>query len=121
MRVGMPCKGDNNAEGGKMKSSLIYTTTPSIAEARKIANILVGERLAACVNMFPVESLYRWEGELCSEKETALVIKTAKNLVQDTIKKIKSLHSYKVPCIISFDIDNGDKDFLDWIAGEVKK
>lgn len=104
-----------------MKFSVIYITTGSIAEARKIANMLVGERLAACVNMFPIESLYRLKGELCNEKECGMIIKTTENLVDDAIKKIKSMHSYKVPCIISFDIGKGDKEFLDWIAGEVKK
>src|SRR3989338_8579381 len=104
MRIGMPCKGDNNAEGGKMKFSVIYTTTGSIAEARKIANMLVGERLAACINMFPIESLYRLKGELCNEKECGMIIKTTKNKINDVMEKIKSIHSYKVPCIISFDI-----------------
>jgi periplasmic divalent cation tolerance protein len=103
-----------------MKSSIIYSTAGSMQEAKRIANILLKNKLAACINIFPIQSFYNWNGRLCNEKETALIIKTTQNRVNAVIKKIKSIHSYEVPCIISFDIDRGNKEFLDWIAGEVK-
>jgi periplasmic divalent cation tolerance protein len=120
----VPCKSNNNAEGGKikgqMKFSIVYSTTKGIAEARRIANSLIKERIAACINIFPIQSLYKWNGKLCNAKEYGMIIKTRQNLVQDAIKRIKSMHSYNVPCIISFSINKGNKEFLNWIAEEVK-
>lgn len=104
-----------------MKYAIIYSTAKNLKEARKIANELLQERIAACVNIFPIESRYRWNGKLCNEKEAGMIIKTIRNRVNDVMKKIKSISSYEIPCIISFNIDNGNKEFLDWIAGEVKK
>jgi periplasmic divalent cation tolerance protein len=103
-----------------MKFSIVYSTTKGIAEARRIANSLIKERIAACINIFPIQSLYKWNGKLCNAKEYGMIIKTRQNLVQDAIKRIKSMHSYNVPCIISFSINKGNKEFLNWIAEEVK-
>ena len=104
-----------------MKFSIVYSTTSNMKEAGKIANVLLKERIAACVNIFPIESKYRWNGKLCNEKEIGMIIKTAQNRAGSVIKRIKSMNSYEIPCIISLSIDNGNKEFLNWIAGEVKK
>lgn len=120
MRIGMPLKGNYNAKGGEMRIAIIYATTKSIREAKRIANALLEERLAACINIFPIESLYRWDKKLCNEKESGIIIKTTQNNAGRAMKRIKELHSYEVPCVISWSIDNGNKKFLDWVAGEVK-
>lgn len=92
------------------------TTKPS--EAKKIARELVKKRLAACVNIFPIRSVYRWKGKLFEEKEIALVVKTRKQLFKKIEKTVKSLCSYDVPCILLSKIEKGHKPYLDWIRKE---
>ena len=98
-----------------MSHSLVYVTTPNRKESKKIARSLVGERLAACANIFPVESIYRWKGEIADEEEDAMIIKTRAELVDKVIERIRGLHSYEVPDIISLRIEKGHARFLKWI------
>lgn len=97
------------------KFSLIYITSPNKKETEKIAEILVKEKLAACVNIFPVVAIYRWRGKIEKGKEFGMIVKTKKKLVEKVIKRIKKLHSYQVPGIISLPIEKGYKKFLNWI------
>lgn len=103
-----------------MRYSLVYITFPNKREAKKIAQILVKEKLAACCNIFPIDSVYRWQRKIEKEKEFSMIVKTKKKLVKELIKRVKNLHSYKVPCIISFDIEKGQKKFLEWIDKSTK-
>jgi len=98
--------------------SVVYVTASDLDEAKRISRALVEEKLAACVNMFPITSIYHWDG-LREEKEVALIVKTATGNVKKVENRVKELHSYDVPCIISFQID-GSKEFLKWIGDEVK-
>lgn len=97
------------------KFVIIYITSDSKKLAKKIAQILVKEKLVACVNIFPIESIFRWRGKIEKEREFGIFAKTKKTLVKKVIKKVKQLHSYQIPCIISFSIENGYKKFLEWI------
>lgn len=99
---------------------LIYITTATKKEAKKIAEILVKERLAACCDIFPIESVYKWKGKIKKEGEFGVLVKTKKNLVEKIINRVKELHSYEVPCIISFGIEKGYKKFLEWIDESTK-
>lgn len=99
---------------------LIYVTCKDIEEAKKISKNLLEKRLIACANMFPINSMYWWEGKINEDKEFALIIKTKKEKFEEVKKEIKKIHSYKVPCIVSFDIKRGNEDFLNWIKKEVK-
>jgi len=100
----------------------VYITTKNIREARKIANILVKEKLAACVNIIPsINSVYRWKGKIVKEKESALIAKTRKSNVKEIIARVKNVHSYSVPCIVAVPILDGNKDYLKWIKKETKK
>ena len=86
-------------------SIVILVTCGSEEEALKIAHALVAEHLAACVNLVtPIRSIYRWEGKICDEKEWLLIIKTRKDRFEEVEKKVKSIHSYSVPEIISLPI-----------------
>lgn len=96
---------------------LIYITTPTKKEAEKIARVLVEEKLAACVNVFPIESIYQWQEKIEKQKEVALIVKTKTKLVAKIIKRVKKLHSYEVPCIISLPIEKAEQKFLNWIEG----
>ncbi len=102
------------------KFSLIYSTVNKQKVAEKIANDLIKNKLAACVNIFPIKSIYSWKGKINKEKEYAMIIKTRKDLVKMVMKNIKDKHPYELPCIISFDINYGDKNFLRWIECETK-
>jgi periplasmic divalent cation tolerance protein len=96
-------------------------TAPNDAEASEIARILVDERLAACVNiMGGMRSIYRWQGEIQEDKEIVLIAKTRQDLVPALTEKIKDIHSYDCPCVVSLPIDGGNREFLDWIDVETK-
>ena len=103
------------------KLNLVYMTTKNKKEAKTIAKELITSRLAACVNIMDnANSIYWWEGKVQDEKETVLIAKTKKALVKKLVKKVKSLHSYSCPCIISMPISDGNADFLDWIETETQ-
>ena len=79
------------------------------------------ERLIACVNIIPqVESIFYWQEKVCNEKEALMIIKTRKSLINDIIKRVKSIHSYSVPEIIALPIISGSEDYLKWV-GDVTK
>lgn len=104
-----------------MDAFFIYVTVKDRAEAKRIAQTAVEERLAACANILgPIESLYRWEGEICESEEVALVLKTSADRQAELTQHIKQLHSYECPCIASLPITGGNPDFLEWIAVETK-
>jgi len=95
---------------------LILTTTKKRAEAERIAKKIVGEKLAACVNVVPnVSSTYRWKGKIERSRETLLLIKTSNKKLDKLIKRIKALHSYKVPEIIALPIERGLPEYLKWL------
>ncbi len=93
----------------------IYITVKDEAEARKIGRALVEEKLAACVNIHPINSIYRWRGEILEEDELALEVNTRTELTSAVINRVKALHSYEVPCIISSPIIDSNPDYLKWI------
>ena len=104
-----------------MKLNLIYITAKDKGEARKIGRELVENRLAACINIIDnMNSIYWWEGKIQDDNEVILIAKTKESLVPDLIEKVKSMHSYKCPCIVSLPILNGNKDYLEWIQKETK-
>ena len=98
-----------------MEFCSIYITAGSEEEAAGIGKTLIEERLAACINILPVRSIYRWEGSLEDEAEVAAFIKTRDSLAEKVIDRVKSLHSYEVPCIVVLPIKQGNPDYLQWI------
>jgi len=105
-----------------MTVNLIYMTASSKTEAQKIGKALVESRLAACVNILDnMQSIYRWEGKIQEDSEVVLIAKTTDTLVSRLIEKVKSLHSYDCPCIVSLPVLDGYPPFLNWIHEEVKK
>ncbi len=104
-----------------MNLNIVYITTKDKEEARKIGKELVQAKLAACVNIIAqMNSLYWWEGEIQDDHEAILLAKTKASLVSELIAKVKSLHSYSCPCIVSLPILDGNKDYLDWLNKETK-
>jgi periplasmic divalent cation tolerance protein len=104
------------------ESIAVLVTCGSEEESAKIANSLVEEGLAACVNIIsPVRSIYRWGGKVCDEKEWVLIIKTQRKRFEELEKKVKSLHSYSVPEIIALPIVKGSQAYLKWLAEMTEK
>ena len=97
-----------------------YITCSKKKEAQKIGTLLVKNKLVACANIISdVESIFRWKGKVDTSKEILIVGKTMNKNIQKIIKNVKKIHSYKIPCIIFFDIKNGNTDFLKWIIKSV--
>jgi len=87
-----------------------------------IANAILEDRLAACVNIVPgIRSKYWWEGKINNDVESLLIIKTRDDLVADLIARIKEVHPYEVPEIIAFQIMEGNADYLRWIGEETRQ
>lgn len=104
-----------------MKVHLIYMTAGNKEEAKTIGKELVTSGLAACVNIVDnMTSMYMWENELQVDNETILIAKTEETRVPALIEKVKSLHSYDCPCVLSLPVSDGNQAFLNWIAAEVK-
>jgi periplasmic divalent cation tolerance protein len=104
-----------------MKINLVYITTGSIDEARQIGKELVSSRLAAGANIIEnIHSFYWWEGEIHDNREAVIIAKTRQELVPELIEKVKAIHSYICPCIVSIPVMEGYRPFLDWIADETR-
>jgi periplasmic divalent cation tolerance protein len=102
------------------KHVVVLITTGSKEEADRIAEALVAEMMAACVNVIPgVTSVYRWQGEVQRAQEWLLVVKSQMELLSDVIRRVKALHSYDVPEIIALPLVGGSDAYLRWIDNEV--
>ena len=100
---------------------VVLVTVASSEQGQKIAHALVSAKLAACVNIFPIESVYMWQGEVDRGLEHQLVIKTDLNKFSELAEKIKTLHDYEVPEIIAIPIVAGSKPYLRWLSENIKK
>ena len=97
-----------------------YITAPNKKEAGRIAKKLLDKRLIACANVISkVNSYFVWKNKIQNSKEIIICGKTTLKNQKKIIKVVQSIHSYSVPCIIFFDIKNGNKDFLKWIEQSV--
>ncbi|HVW73844.1 MAG TPA: divalent-cation tolerance protein CutA [Rhizomicrobium sp.] len=94
---------------------MVLTTTPTREEAARIAKLLIEEKLAACVQLLPIESFYVWEGKTRNEAELLLMIKTRSALFEKAIARIKAVHSYSVPEIVALPFSAGFAGYLNWI------
>jgi periplasmic divalent cation tolerance protein len=101
---------------------VVLVTCGSAREAKRIAQGLVGRRLAACVNILqaPIESVYRWKGNVESAREFLLVVKTSRKRFPALQKEVQRLHSYDVPEIIALPIVSGERRYLAWISESVR-
>jgi periplasmic divalent cation tolerance protein len=104
-----------------MNINFVYITAGSMDEARNIGKELVSSRVAACVNIIDnMNSMYWWEGKVQDDREVVLVAKTKESLVSELIEKVKSMHSYDCPCVVSLPVAGGNRAFLKWVADETK-
>ena len=94
---------------------VVLVTVASHSEATAIATILIEEKLAACINVFPVQSIYQWEGNIQQESEFQLIIKTNLAKFTELSSRIQEIHSYEVPEIIALPIVSGSESYLGWL------
>ena len=93
----------------------IYSTFPDETSARRVSEVLVSARLAACVNIYPpMISVYEWENKLQTEQEVAVFIKTRRSKVDEVVATARPLHPYSIPCFLVLPIASGNGDYLDW-------
>nr|WP_320161780.1 divalent-cation tolerance protein CutA [uncultured Methanoregula sp.] len=108
-----------DAAGTARDICVIYSIAPPV-ESAGLARSLINKNLAACVNITPVRSLYRWKGEFCDDEEHLLIIKTRRELAEAVIDAIKEEHPYEVPEIIALPVIAGSVPYLEWVYGETK-
>lgn len=97
-------------------TGLVTTTVANKDDARRIADALLAERLAACIQLLPIESHYVWKGERMAEGEIMLLAKTRADLFDRVIARIKDLHPYETPEIVAQKFHTGFLPYLAWIA-----
>ena len=100
---------------------VVLVTVASSEQGKIIADALVRDKLAACVNIFPIESVYMWQGQVNRGLEYQLIIKTNLNKFPELAEKIKTLHEYEVPEIIALPVVAGSKPYLHWLGENLKK
>jgi periplasmic divalent cation tolerance protein len=100
---------------------IVTTTTDSEEAARDLAAQVVAAKLGACAQIVgPITSVYRWEGEVRTDPEWRVEIKTAADRVPPLVSLLKSVHSYDVPEIIATPIEGGSADYLAWLVSETR-
>jgi len=96
---------------------LVFSTFPSLKEAKKIIKSLVEEKLVACGNISaPIHSIYTWKGKTCEEREYLALFKTVASKYPLLEKRLKTLHSYEVPEIIAVPMSKGSQSYLKWLS-----
>lgn len=98
-----------------MKTIAVMTTAGDRDEAARIADALVGRRLAACVQISKIESAYSWQGEVRHDREYRLLVKTTEERYADVEAAIRELHSYDLPAIFALPMSHVYEPFGDWI------
>lgn len=105
-----------------MKETVTFVTCGSAGEAKKIASALVRERLIACANIVPgVTSIFSWKGKVEQDREWLLILKSRMALSKRLIARVRTLHSYEVPEVISVPITAGNPEYLKWVRGSTRQ
>ena len=105
-----------------MKAVVVLVTAPDLKAARRLADALVGERLAACVTAVPgAASTYRWKGKVERAREVVLMIKTRASLAKRLERRVRELHPYEVPEILALPVASGEARYLRWIGESTRR
>lgn len=106
-------------DGGGAPLSVVLMTVPDGQTGERIARALVEERLVACANLVPgVTSVYRWEGEVHTDAEHLVVMKTRRALLERLFARAAELHPYSVPELIAVDVQAGSRVYCRWVCDE---
>jgi periplasmic divalent cation tolerance protein len=100
---------------------VVLMTAPNVEEATRLAELLIGAHLAACVQILPeMESVYRWEGKIERQSEILILAKTSAGKFADLEREVRALHSYETPEIVALPIVAGSKPYLEWLSESLK-
>jgi len=102
-------------ENSDARYGMLMTTTANKDDAQNIAKALLAEKLAACVQLIPIESYYSWKGAVTNDAEILLLIKTKTALFDDAIRAVKAIHPYETPEIVAMPFTNGFSGYFGWI------
>ncbi len=102
------------------KMILVYITNPDKKIALKVSRYLLEKRLAACINIFKIQSLYWWKGKIENTGEYIVIAKTIDKNYSKIEKEIRKIHPYTVPCILKIKVDKVNKDYLEWLIESLK-
>ncbi|XP_057519071.1 protein CutA, chloroplastic [Amaranthus tricolor] len=109
------------ASSTTVPSIVVYVTVPNKEAGKKLAESIVKERLAACVNRVPgIESVYEWKGEIQTDSEELLIIKTRESLLDTLTEHVKANHEYEVPEVIAMPIVGGNAPYLEWLKNSTR-
>ncbi|KAJ8445086.1 hypothetical protein Cgig2_029458 [Carnegiea gigantea] len=109
------------ASSNTVPSIVVYVTVPNKEAGKKLAESIVKERLAACVNRVPgIESVYEWKGEIQTDSEELLIIKTRESLLGALTEHVKANHEYEVPEVIAMPISGGNPQYLEWLKNSTR-
>jgi periplasmic divalent cation tolerance protein len=101
---------------------IVLTTAANPDEARRLAQTLVDERLAACATVIPsVESMYRWQGQIESSTEALLLLKTTAEQIGPLQTRVHQLHSYQTPEFLVLSVESGSAGYIDWLHSSLRK
>jgi periplasmic divalent cation tolerance protein len=103
-----------------MDLASVYVTCPDRDVARRLARALLDARLVACANLFPIESIYRWEGKVEETTEVAMFLKTRRENVGEIARVVSRLHPASVPCVVGFELGGGHPAYLAWVDAETR-
>jgi periplasmic divalent cation tolerance protein len=96
--------------------AVVLMTAPDEVKAAELSRTLVEEGLIACANLVPrVRSIYRWEGKVCDEAETLVIMKCASDAFERLRQRVTALHPYTVPELLKLDVVEGHPPYLDWV------
>ncbi|KAH9756343.1 protein CutA [Citrus sinensis] len=102
-------------------SIVVYVTVPNKEAGKKLAESIVKAKLAACVNRVPgIESVYEWKGEIQTDAEELLIIKTRQSLLETLTEHVKANHEYDVPEVIALPITGGSQPYLEWLKSSTR-
>ena len=100
---------------------LVFMTAANREEAARLADMLVGSRLAACVQLLPeIESVYRWQGKIERQEETLLLAKSSSEKFEELERAVRAIHSYDTPEIVATPIVAGSSPYLQWLDAALK-
>lgn len=99
---------------------VVFMTAANGEEAARIAEMLLGQRLAACVQILPeIESVYRWQGKIVRQKEVLVIAKTTKSKFNELEREVRAIHSYETPEIVAVPLSAGSSPYLEWLDSTV--
>jgi periplasmic divalent cation tolerance protein len=100
---------------------VIFITTGTDVEARRVAEALLEQRKASCINIVPtITSLFWWKDQIESNQESLLIVKSKSSLLDEIVSLVKGVHSYDVPEVIALPIIGGNADYLNWMGQQAQ-